>query len=162
MTILLFSAISFFVLFYIRYRSFPDWFLLLAAIYFAWMSTLLLFRPVHSATTGWNIMPFIHSYQLFTQLSLKNLIWYFGGNTLLFIPMGYIFAYLAKSKPIKTAFLCGCSLMIVVEFTQAITRTGVCDIDDLLMNISGIMLGSVMRIGKKETGKNQKVRNTNC
>jgi glycopeptide antibiotics resistance protein len=126
------------------------------------MSTLLLFRPVDSATTGWNFIPVIHSYDLFTQLSLRNQIWYFGGNTLLFIPMGYIFAYLARTKPRKTALLFGFSLMIVVELTQAISHTGVCDIDDLLMNFSGIMLGSLLRIGKIGIGKNQKVRNTNC
>jgi glycopeptide antibiotics resistance protein len=96
---------------------------------------------------------------MINHLSFREIIWYFGGNTLLFIPMGYFFAYLTSSITFSTLY--GFIMMIVVEILQGLTNRGVLDIDDLIMNVFGILIGGLLRIGLIGLGKNQKVHNTN-
>jgi glycopeptide antibiotics resistance protein len=141
-------------------KNLPDRYLFLGTLYLTWMSTLLLFRPSNFSIPGWNFIPFVHSIELLQNLSLKNMIWYFGGNTLLFLPMGVFFVYLTKS--VRYPFIAGLILMTVIEVTQGLTGKGVCDIDDLLMNMFGIVIGSLMGISFIGIGKNQKALNINC
>ncbi|WP_051271287.1 VanZ family protein [Shimazuella kribbensis] len=137
-----------------------NWHFIMGTIYFTWMSTLLIFRSVHFSSHGWNLVPFVHSFQMLQSLSLTEIIWYFGGNTLLFVPMGFFFVSFTTS--LKKSILYGLIIMFVVEITQVMTNRGVFDIDDLIMNVLGIAIGGLMRIGLMGLGKNQKVHNTNC
>jgi glycopeptide antibiotics resistance protein len=116
------------------------------------MSILLLFRPMDT-TTGWNVIPVIHTIAFASELSTGNFIWYFGGNTLLFVPMGYFFQMMTHSW--QQSFFFGLGLMIGVEVLQAVTARGVCDIDDLLLNMIGITAGIFLRIGHFSVGKHQ-------
>lgn len=135
----------------IRHQG-PFWFALAAPSYLTWMSTLLIFRPSHFSTTGWNLVPVIHSLALLQHLTMNKIIWYFGGNTMLFIPMGFIL-YRFTSSNCKT-LLYGFSLMLSVEVVQGITGRGVFDIDDLILNLFGIWIGSYSGMYFKKTGKN--------
>jgi glycopeptide antibiotics resistance protein len=55
------------------------------------------------------------------------MVWYFGGNTLLFLPMGFLFSYLTNS--VRHTLYMGL-FMGTVEIIQGLTGLGVCDIDD--------------------------------
>lgn len=148
----------FFILFYAwRYKNLPNGYLIFGTLYMTWMSTLLIFRTSDFSISGWNFVPFVHTIELLQNLSFKNIVWYFGGNTLLFLPMGVLFVYLTNS--VRLTLYMGLVLMIIVEVIQGLTGLGVCDIDDLLMNIFEIVMGSLLRIVTLEIGKNQKVRN---
>lgn len=156
--ILIISTTLFFVLFYAwKYKNLPNGCILFGTLYMTWMSTLLLFRTSDFSISGWNFVPFVHTIELLQNLSFKNMVWYFGGNTLLFLPIGILFVYITNS--VRHTLYMGLVLMIVVEVIQGLTGLGVCDIDDLLMNIFGIVMGSLLRIVTLEIGKNQKVRN---
>ncbi|WP_240873558.1 VanZ family protein [Shimazuella soli] len=158
----LISTTPFFLIlfFVIIKRTFPNGYYLLGSSYLSWMSTLLLFRSRNFSISGWNFTPFVHMVELLQNLSLKNLIWYFGGNTLLFVPMGLFFVYLMKS--LRLSSLCGLIFMLIIEIIQGITGLGVFDVDDLLMNTFGILIGGWIGIRLLGIGKNQKARTMDC
>ena len=63
------------------------------------------------------------------------------GNLLAFSPFGFFLPYFFKKlrKPIN--FLIVVSLIVcLVEILQLVFMTGVCDIDDLLLNVSGAFI----------------------
>lgn len=136
-----------------NYRSRPKWLSLFASAYFTWMSTLLIFRMKHFSSTGWNFVPIIHSIPLFEHLSAGKIIWYFGGNTLLFIPIGFLFASFTNST--HNSLKIGIACMLCIEIIQGLTGRGVFDIDDLILNMLGIMAGAVCRIAYRKVGQDQ-------
>lgn len=131
----------------------PTVFSLFAPSYLTWMSTLLLFRPSHFSTTGWNFMPIVYSIALLKHLTISQIIWYFGGNILLFIPVGFIIANFTIS--LRRTLLAGFFIMLSVELIQGITGCGVFDIDDLILNLSGIGLGFLCWYAFEKIGQNQ-------
>ena len=62
-------------------------------------------------------------------------------NIVLFIPMG-VFLYLGKRK-LATSVMIGLTVSLVIEIIEFITKTGVFDIDDLIMNTLGTLIGFV-------------------
>ncbi len=70
---------------------------------------------------------------------------------MLFIPIGFIFYHLTASS--RQTFFMGIMLMLCVEVIQGITGSGVFDIDDLFLNIFGIMIGAVSHMYFKKQGK---------
>lgn len=101
-------------------------------------------------TFSYNFIPFKEILRFLTKTS------YFGpkivlinviGNILLFMPFGFFFASILK-YPVKHAawkvtfvstFLSG-----FMEFIQFMTKTGCCDIDDIILNTFGGYLGYVL------------------
>lgn len=65
-----------------------------------------------------------------------------AGNICLFIPLGFLLPCtvmgLRKFFPLLGFSLC---LILAVEILQFVTFLGCCDIDDLILNIAGILLG---------------------
>ena len=64
------------------------------------------------------------------------------GNVVMFVPLGYC---LPKIFPrfrnfFKTFIFCFL-LIVAVEVTQYFTYLGTCDIDDLILNMAGVILG---------------------
>ena len=65
-----------------------------------------------------------------------------GGNVILFIPIGYFLPRLWPSLRNFVFFLLTCTLTItLVEFLQLVTLLGCLDIDDLILNLTGMLLG---------------------
>ena len=65
-----------------------------------------------------------------------------GGNIFLFIPIGYFLPRLWPSLRNFLFFLLTCTLAIVlVELLQLVTLLGSLDIDDLILNLFGMLLG---------------------
>jgi len=98
---------------------------------------------------GWhnaNFIPFkTIYYYLSLQENMKTGIENIGGNILLFLPFGIIlpFAWRKFGKPGKlllAAFICSLSL----ELTQLFFALGNFDVDDLLLNMGGALLGFVI------------------
>lgn len=68
---------------------------------------------------------------------LQNIV----GNLLLLMPMGYFFPKLFKKQ--RNSFLFLITILftaVLIEGVQLVLMIGVCDIDDLLLNITGAML----------------------
>ncbi len=95
-----------------------------------------------------NIIPFktIFSYlerayssTINTNIVVTNLL----GNLLLFVPMGMALPVLFNEKFNKLwkTIIFVIALVIIIEITQFITLTGSADIDDLILNIIGAIIG---------------------
>lgn len=79
------------------------------------------------------------------------------GNIILFIPLGYI-ARLIKSKMI-IKIICLISFIVSLELLQYITKRGVFDFIDIILNISGSLIGMIIACesgGKHERKKTKR------
>lgn len=62
-------------------------------------------------------------------------------NITLFLPFGFLAGYLFKKTPLWKILLWATVISTVVEILQAIFHLGLCDIDDVLNNTIGTLLG---------------------
>lgn len=73
--------------------------------------------------------------------ALMNLL----GNIVPFVPFGFLLPlYYRKAKPFISTFIIGLLFILFVEGFQFITRLGSFDVDDIILNMVGIILGHVM------------------
>lgn len=82
-------------------------------------------------------------YQLFIgTMSFKNFTINIFGNILLFIPFGYVFVVLKpelkKSYRIYKLMFC---VIVMIESLQLLLKVGCFDVDDILLNMSGVAIG---------------------
>ena len=69
----------------------------------------------------------------------------FGGNILLFVPLGLFLPSLFPAQQRFWVFFLTVALTIsAVEVTQYLTYTGAMDVDDLLLNTAGACLGYLL------------------
>jgi len=65
------------------------------------------------------------------------------GNVLAFVPFGIFVGYFLKNSKytfLKTILL-GLVFTVAIEGIQLITRVGICDVDDILLNFIGVVTG---------------------
>lgn len=100
------------------------------------MAVIRYFKPV----------PFMSIYEYITEIkemtlldfAFRNLV----GNTVLFIPLGIFLPAIFVSQRKFDKFMVTIVIIIsCVEFLQAITLLGVCDVDDLILNAIGACIG---------------------
>ncbi|MEG0138097.1 MAG: VanZ family protein [Bacilli bacterium] len=106
-------------------------------IYVLCLFYVVTFQDVNYANS--NFIPFkeMFRYDFGTRLFIKNII----GNIVLFIPYGFFIGYYLKLEKFKLSFLLTLVVSITIETTQlAIGR--VFDIDDILLNVIGGLLGT--------------------
>lgn len=66
------------------------------------------------------------------------------GNIIMFIPFGFCVKYINyKIKPLRL-MLTGIVLSFCIEFAQYMFGTGVSDIDDIILNTLGVMIGGLV------------------
>lgn len=70
-------------------------------------------------------------------LSVANLV----GNVAIFIPFGFFGAMASKRRSFLRTSLDGFLLSLIVEAFQLVAMVGSFDVDDLLLNTLGVMLG---------------------
>ena len=74
------------------------------------------------------------------------------GNIAAFVPLGFLLPCLWKSVQSFGRFLlCTISMIVSVEIVQLFTLRGSCDIDDLILNLLGAIMGYIVfRICKRK------------
>ncbi|WP_313470127.1 VanZ family protein [Carnobacterium sp.] len=94
-----------------------------------------------------NLTPFVHTFKLTEGVTLFDYYYNLYGNILWFVPMGFGTAYLMKKKPFffKT-LLIGFSVSFSIETMQFLFQTGIADIDDLIFNTTGTLVGLLLYI----------------
>jgi glycopeptide antibiotics resistance protein len=106
------------------------------------------------AYTSYNFVPF-RTIALFLSdaASLSAAFFNLVGNIILFVPFGFLLPLLwNKMKNALPLFLIALSLSIILELYQLLTNTGQCDIDDVILNTTGSMVGFLLySILKKKT-----------
>ena len=93
--------------------------------------------PFHTIGNYWTVVKRMEYTPLFYHCVIN-----LGGNILLFIPVGYFLPWLWTALRNFFAFLLTCTLAItLVELLQLVTLLGSLDIDDLILNLFGMILG---------------------
>lgn len=68
-----------------------------------------------------------------------------AGNVIMFVPLGYFLPKLfEKLRALWKTFLFSLCLVITVEAVQYFTLLGTCDVDDLILNMVGVILGYLL------------------
>lgn len=87
-------------------------------------------------------------------LGMKYVILNFAGNVIAFIPFGYLLPKIVKKKPrLFHTVLFSFEFSLLVELTQLISRTGSFDVDDLILNTFGGLIGYILYYGRVVSGK---------
>lgn len=67
------------------------------------------------------------------------------GNIIAFIPFGVYLPYMSESKiRFISTFLYTFSLSLTIELVQLITKVGSCDVDDVILNTLGGVVGYIL------------------
>ena len=133
-----------------KFILYQDLLLLCFIIYVLCLFQVVTFQDTVSWSSN-NFVPFkeIFRYSFGSRLFVKNIL----GNVLLFLPFGFFISYYLKCEkgwiPLILTLIASCSIEVV---QMVIGR--VFDIDDILLNICGGMLGFLcyfvlFKIGKK-------------
>lgn len=86
----------------------------------------------------WDISAYfvkVSSGQLAFAIALRNIL----GNFLMFMPLAY-FAYIFKRPSIRKYTIMLLVILVVIELLQLLLRVGSCDIDDIILGLSGSVL----------------------
>ena len=93
--------------------------------------------PFHTISNYWKVVKRMEYTSLFYHCVIN-----LGGNIFLFIPIGYFLPRLWPGLRNFFAFLLTCVLSItLVELLQLVTLRGSLDVDDLILNLAGMLLG---------------------
>ncbi len=66
------------------------------------------------------------------------------GNILIFVPYGFFISMAAERRGFFKTLFCSFSLSLCVELVQLATRVGSFDVDDILLNTIGGILGYIL------------------
>jgi len=140
-------------------------------IYFLFFSDLL-GRKIIYDEYRYNIKPFREIERYFNYAKdggwlpfLVNVV----GNIIMFAPFGYLFTALMEKKQTTVitgfidTFLITLVLCLLVELCQLLSKVGVFDVDDIILNVFGSLLGFVLHIPAgcsrgQFRGRSQRVR----
>ena len=88
------------------------------------------------------------------RLGMTYVILNFAGNVIAVIPFGYLLPKMVKKKPrLFHTVLFSFEFSLLVELTQLISRTGSFDVDDLILNTFGGLIGYILYYGRVVSGK---------
>ncbi len=96
-----------------------------------------------------NVEPFytIKNYTLAmknSNISVKDYLYNIIGNIIIFIPFGIVLPYIMFGmKRLNTLFV-GFLFVLLIEGVQFIASLGVFDIDDIILNVTGVMIGIII------------------
>ena len=127
-------------------------------VYISLVLYFVFFSDHYGRVTGftefrYNLTPFseIHRYLTYREaFTWENLITNLAGNILVFVPFGILVPIIRRKKTgIFYVFFLTLFFSLFIETVQLFTRVGVFDVDDLIMNTVGGVLGySIIWIGK--------------
>jgi len=74
-----------------------------------------------------------------------------AGNVLAFVPFGFFLPMLVKGKKksFPFIFMGGFLTTCLIELTQLVAKVGCCDIDDVILNSSGVIIGYIVYAAAK-------------
>ena len=119
---------------------------ILCAVYFLFFSDSM-DRTMVSDEYRYNLTPFLEIRRFITninQVGMKSLLINVVGNIVCFMPFGYLLPTITKSKIVKNIFgvvLLTFVFSLSVETIQLVTKVGAFDVDDLMLNTFGGLLG---------------------
>lgn len=120
------------------------------ALYIFFLLYFLIFSEIYGRSGvmqdyHYNITPFQEIERFWKyreQLGLMSYINLFG-NVLIFVPFGFMEPLTSKKRSFWATLIDGCLVSLSVEIFQFITKVGRFDVDDLMLNTTGVALGYV-------------------
>lgn len=141
---------------FVFYLIFVLFFTVFRQTYWPWQVKLDFARSLSDV----NWIPFVQTLKMTNGVTKVALIYNFLGNILLFIPFGFLLCEIRKKNHHKVAsFFLGFCLSLFIESFQFLTHSGQADVDDLIFNSVGIILGLLiyhMIFERKKTKKRRK------
>lgn len=100
-----------------------------------------------------NLVPFKTILQYFKRGTFAEFLINIIGNAVCLMPLGVLLPLISEKQRKTWFFLLTCSIIVVsVEFLQFATLAGSCDIDDLILNVSGAFIIYLFTKNKKAFG----------
>jgi glycopeptide antibiotics resistance protein len=113
----------------------------------------LLFDPARILPCWLNLQPFVH---LFDYPTMKEALLNLIGNTAMFIPLGIVWpAVFNKLDSHKKIISAGFGVSLAIEFLQLFFYDRASDIDDLILNTLGFLIGYGIYLLVKKLQKNK-------
>ncbi len=139
-----------------KFVFYKDALFLMFIIYCICLFEVVTFQDVTWSTSNVTLFKEIFRYELGSNMFLRNVI----GNIVLFIPLGFFLSYFLRMKKFIVLFLMVLLISLSIETTQLIIGR-VFDIDDLLLNLIGGIIGYYIyrMFDKINIFKNKKVCN---
>lgn len=133
------------------------WVLSLAVLYACAMLYLLLCRKPAETGTSY-LQQLLHHLNLHPFHTIRRFLWVFShssntwlirqasiniyGNILLFLPLGFFPPVLwQRMQRFWKTILLAAGIMICIELLQMLLLVGTCDVDDVILNVSGAAIG---------------------
>ncbi|MGX7348016.1 VanZ family protein [Aerococcus vaginalis] len=92
-----------------------------------------------------HLLPLVDTFKLENGDSVFSFWYNFFGNVIWFIPFGFIVPYLRRGKrQFFEIVLAGAATSIAIETGQYFLGTGVTHIDDVIFNVSGVVIGYLL------------------
>ena len=88
---------------------------------------------------GYNLIPFKSIIEIINNSSIYAIIINIFGNLLIFVPLEYFIIELFNVKKIIPNFLISVGSILLIEILQYIFRVGIFDIDDIILDVFGMM-----------------------
>ncbi len=90
---------------------------------------------------GINLIPFSTiMHYLSGSMGIRNVAVNLAGNIAAFMPLGFLLPFI-KSMKINKVIIITLLVTFLVEITQYLTYTGISDVDDILLNLLGGVIG---------------------
>lgn len=142
-----------------KYSDFKRFFRL-SSILFGLLYVMILFYALFFSTiniragmNGVNLVPFSTIMPYITGKANTNLnvaIMNILANIFLFIPLGFYAEVLLRKRMKKTKIMIIILIPIIVELIQFVSSIGICDVDDVILNAIGGLLGiQVLKVVEK-------------
>ncbi|RDI45461.1 VanZ family protein [Falsibacillus pallidus] len=119
-------------------------FISIMIVYTASLLVLLFIRPGNQNYDNWNMTPF-NTVRFFMSGRVPLLVEFYNlvANVVLFIPYGFFLLELRKRLGISIFSLIFYPLLCIsmIEILQHLTKRGSLDIDDVILNMCGVLIG---------------------
>ena len=122
---------------FILYIAFLLWFLIISD----WYGRDGVLDEYHYNLTPFTEMKRFWRYR--EQLGIWSAINLFG-NVLIFVPFGFFEALASRNRSFWTIMLDGFLVSLLVEVFQFVAKVGRFDVDDLILNTSGVVVGYII------------------
>lgn len=112
-----------------------------------------LFAAIGSSDRIINIIPFFSIFEMIRDsISVTRILENVLGNIIMFIPLGLILP-VSLNKDKKSILACGIGASIFIEAVQFVFGLGITDVDDLIFNSIGFLIGYIAFAAIKKRAK---------
>jgi glycopeptide antibiotics resistance protein len=126
-----------------RFIFYKEFFVLLFMLYILILFHVVTYQdPVSDSISSYNLVPFkeMFRYDFGTTLFYKNIV----GNLLIFVPFGLFVSYVLKTHRLSLIFILSMISSVTIEFAQRLIVGRVFDVDDIILNVTGGILGYLL------------------